>query len=225
MTLTDFIIRITTATLFGLLIGLERQLTGNVAGIRINVLVCLGSCIFVLFSFQVLPPDLTRVASQIVTGVGFLCSGIIVKDGVSVRGLNTAATIWCTAAIGVLTSSGAFLPAAAATLLLLATNLLLKLLAPRIRPLRYFDEREHYYRLTLVCASAHELRIRSLVINAIRDTKNQLSNLESAQIADGKAEIKATLLTSGIRRDRVVERLIGRLSLDEEVTRVGWEMI
>lgn len=218
-------IRIGASILFGLVIGLERQLTGNVAGIRINVLVCLGACIFVLFSILMKAPDITRIAAQIVTGVGFLCSGIIFKDGISVRGLNTAATIWCTAAIGVLTSSGLFLMAGSATLALLVTNLIMKTFAPRLRPLKMFDESDHYYKLTLVCAATEELRLRGVLINSLSGTRNTLNNLESTQIGNDKVEIRATLHGAGIRRDDAVERLIGKLSLDENVTKVGWEMV
>lgn len=98
MPLLDFIIRIACAVLLGFCIGLERQLTGHIAGIRTNILVCLGACLFTVFSQLTFAPDPTRIAAQVVTGIGFLCSGIIFKDGFNVRGLNTAATIWCTAA-------------------------------------------------------------------------------------------------------------------------------
>ncbi|MCL1957085.1 MAG: MgtC/SapB family protein, partial [Fibromonadales bacterium] len=138
MSISDFIIRIGASVLFGFLIGFERQLTGHPAGIRTNALVSLGSSIFVIFSLIMETNDQTRVAGQIVTGVGFLCSGIIFKDGVSVRGLNTAATIWCTAAIGVLTSSGYILYATLATALLITVNVIFRPISNKINPI--FDE-------------------------------------------------------------------------------------
>lgn len=79
MTLYDFTFRLILAIFLGFAIGLERQLTGHMAGIRINTLVCLGTSIFVLFSIVMQAPDATRIAAQIVTGIGFLCSGIILK--------------------------------------------------------------------------------------------------------------------------------------------------
>ena len=105
----DFMMRILLAVLLGFLIGLERQITGHTAGIRINVLISMGSCLFLMFPIITGSDEVYRIASYIVSGVGFLCSGVIFKDGGTVRGLNTAATLWCTAAIGVLASSGYFL--------------------------------------------------------------------------------------------------------------------
>lgn len=122
----DFMMRILLAVLLGFLIGLERQITGHTAGIRINVLISMGSCLFLMFPIITGSDEVYRIASYIVSGVGFLCSGVIFKDGGTVRGLNTAATLWCTAAIGVLASSGYFLLASAATGTLILSNLLFR---------------------------------------------------------------------------------------------------
>src|SRR4051812_30244577 len=91
------------AAIFGALIGFERQLRGHPAGLHTNSLVALGSAAYVIAS--VLVGDTSgpaRVAGQVVTGVGFLCAGVIMHQGVTVRGINTAATVWCAAAVGVL---------------------------------------------------------------------------------------------------------------------------
>jgi putative Mg2+ transporter-C (MgtC) family protein len=89
------------------LIGFERQWRNRHAGLRTNTLVALGSASFVIFEALV-PGDAspTRVAAQVVSGIGFLGAGLIFREGLSVRGLNTAATIWCSAAIGVLAGAG-----------------------------------------------------------------------------------------------------------------------
>jgi len=143
MSLLDFVIRICCAVAFGFLIGLERQLTGHVAGIRTNILVSMGACLFTLFSQLMHAADTTRIAAQVVTGIGFLCSGIIFKEGLNVRGLNTAATIWCTAAIGVLCSSGLLPHATAAVVILLASNLFFRFVSEKIQPLAHFEEGEN----------------------------------------------------------------------------------
>jgi putative Mg2+ transporter-C (MgtC) family protein len=85
----------------GALVGLERRLRGHPAGIHTNALVALGSAAFVI-SGLVLGGDISRVAAQVVTGSGFLCAGVILHRGTDIRGLNTAATLWCTSAMGVL---------------------------------------------------------------------------------------------------------------------------
>lgn len=94
---TDFILRIALSLTLGFLIGLERQLTGHPAGIRINVLICMGTSFFTLFPMLYGSDQVFRVGSSIISGVGFLCSGVIFKDRGTVRGMNTVATLWCTA--------------------------------------------------------------------------------------------------------------------------------
>jgi hypothetical protein len=109
------------------LIGFERQWRNRLAGLRTNTLVALGSASFVIFEALV-PGDAspTRVAAQVVSGIGFLGAGLIFREGLSVRGLNTAATIWCLAAVGVLAGAGYPAYAALSTGFILFVNLLLR---------------------------------------------------------------------------------------------------
>jgi putative Mg2+ transporter-C (MgtC) family protein len=225
MTLLDFSIRIASSILFGFLIGFERQLTGHPAGIRTNVLVSLGSSIFVLFSIIMGAPDQTRIAAQIVSGVGFLCSSIIFKDGVNVRGLNTAATIWCTAAIGVLTSSGWFFYAAAATASLVALNILLRPVSNKISPVLQYDEHGKSYQVTVVCTKDNEMHIRSIIIDHISATKLALTELESNDTANGKIKISAKLGGHDERRDEITESLIRKINGEQNISSAGWEIL
>ena len=226
MTLLDFAIRIFCAVGFGFLIGLERQLTGHTAGIRINILVSMGACLFTLFSQLMGAPDTTRIAAQVVTGVGFLCSGIIFKEGLSVRGLNTAATIWCTAAIGVLSSSGLVAYAALATGILLGSNLLFRFAAEKIQPLAYVEEEENTYKLSVRCQHDNEFDIRSAVINCLSKNANlQLSHLESADVIGELVEIEATIRLGGKRKDFHIEKLASYIALEKDVIKVGWELV
>jgi len=224
MDLPDFVSRILLAVLLGFLIGLERQLTGHMAGIRTNVLVSLGASIFVLVSIVMDAPDVTRIAAQIVTGVGFLCSGIIFKDGANVRGINTAATIWCTAAIGTLCSAGKPFYALAATGVLLAANVIIRFIATRIYPLKGFDEEEHTYKITVVCSEQKEFDVRSLIMTYIAGTRLSLIDLESADVTGGKVEIKAIMICGSKKQDETAEKLVGKISLEEGVTKAGWEL-
>src|SRR6476620_5329319 len=103
------------AACLGASIGLERQWRQRLAGLRTNTLVALGAAIFVTYSHMA--PDGagdTRIAAQVVSGIGFLGAGVIFKEGLAVRGLNTAATLWCSAAIGVIAGAGYPLYAAVA---------------------------------------------------------------------------------------------------------------
>src|ERR1700732_1561052 len=111
-------------------IGFERQWRNRLAGLRTNTLVALGAATFVVFE-QLVPSETspTRVAAQVVSGIGFLGAGLIFREGLSVRGLNTAATIWCSAAVGVLAGAGYPAYAALATGFVLVVHLLLRPIA------------------------------------------------------------------------------------------------
>jgi putative Mg2+ transporter-C (MgtC) family protein len=117
------LIRLGIAVVLGGLIGVERELTKRPAGVRTHMLVCLGCCLFTEVSRAFVSPNPDRVAAQILTGVGFLGAGTIMRTGLDIKGLTTAASIWSVAAIGMSVSlGGAFLwVAIAATVLTLAT--------------------------------------------------------------------------------------------------------
>src|SRR5262245_65663917 len=117
----------------GLAIGLERQWWQHTAGLRTNALVALGAALFV--SLSALMDDHhspTRIASYVVSGLGFLGGGVILRDGLTVKGLNTAATVWCSGAVGTLAGAGFPSEALTATFLVLATNLALRPIVSRI---------------------------------------------------------------------------------------------
>ncbi len=103
-TLNGFAVHLAVAVILGAIIGLERQWTRHAAGVLTNLIVCLGSFAFTAFSFLVLRDgvDITRVASGIVSGIGFLGAGVIMREGGNIRGLNTAATVWASSAVGIL---------------------------------------------------------------------------------------------------------------------------
>lgn len=128
MTKEEFTIRVLFALLAGSLIGFEREWHRKAAGLRTNALVSVGSALYVLLSIVItqVNGDVTRIIGQVVTGIGFLCAGVIFREGVSVHGLTTAVTIWCSSAIGCLAAAGYFTETFIATLIIIATNLVLK---------------------------------------------------------------------------------------------------
>lgn len=126
MVVFDFALRVAAALTLGAMIGAERQLRQRMAGLRTNALVSVGASLFVMVS--VLEGDSAghmRIAAQVVSGIGFLGAGVIMREGMTVRGLNTAATLWCSAAIGILCGLGFALEAAIGTGFVLA-NLVLR---------------------------------------------------------------------------------------------------
>src|SRR5262249_54404393 len=140
------------------LIGFERQWRNRLAGLRTNTLVALGAASFVIFA-GLIPGEAspTRVAAQVVSGVGFLGAGLIFREGLSGRGLNTAATLWCSAAVGVLAGAGYPLFAALATGFVVFVNLLLRPIISFInrQPLSS-TELEVGYLVAVTCRSPEE---------------------------------------------------------------------
>ncbi|MCL2235723.1 MAG: MgtC/SapB family protein [Defluviitaleaceae bacterium] len=209
--------------MFGFLIGLERQLTSNRVGIRTNVLVSMGACLFTMFSQLMGAEDTTRVAAQVVTGIGFLCGGVIFKEGMNVKGLSTAATIWCTAAIGVLASTGLISYAATATGILIAANIIFRFISDKIHPLTNYGDGENVYTLSVTCTEDDEFNVRSVILDSLAEAKLQLVNLESADEIGNKVEIEATIIVQGRRKDALIEKLIAEIALEKGVSKAGWE--
>ncbi len=127
MDVLTFVINVGAALAMGVAIGIERQLRQHPAGLRTTALVCVGSALFV--SLSILTGDTagpSHMASYVVSGIGFLGGGVILREGMSVKGMNTAATLWCSAAIGVLAGSGLLLYALIATATVLALHICLR---------------------------------------------------------------------------------------------------
>ena len=124
------------ALVLGAAIGFERQFRKQPAGLHTNALVCMGSAAYVVVALLVVDESSpTRIAAQVVSGVGFICAGVIWHEGATTRGLNTAATIWCTAAVGILAGLNFSLMAIAAAALLIIANITLHWIEHR-----YFDD-------------------------------------------------------------------------------------
>lgn len=120
------LIKITLATVLGYLIGIERELHGKVVGTRTISLIAIGSALYVLMSPTIVGGDNSRIIAQVVSGIGFLGAGIIFKEGANVRGLTTAATVWCAAAVGGLCGFGMFAEALLGTLAIVTINILFR---------------------------------------------------------------------------------------------------
>jgi putative Mg2+ transporter-C (MgtC) family protein len=130
------VVQVLTAIALGAAIGLEREVGAQPAGLRTHMLVSLGAAVFTLAGIHVMGTDPTRVAAQVVTGIGFLGGGAIFKEGVNIRGLTTAASLWVTAAIGLAVGLRAWLGAIVATVLALAVLWLVKVLEREWLPRR-----------------------------------------------------------------------------------------
>lgn len=127
MPVTEFALRLLIALVAGLLIGFERQWHQKSAGLRTNTLVAIGAAFYVLLSINLTQEDgdVTRIIGQVVTGIGFLGAGIIFKEGINIHGLTTAATVWCSSAIGCIAAAGYYYETLIATVAVISVNSLL----------------------------------------------------------------------------------------------------
>ncbi|HWX14107.1 MAG TPA: MgtC/SapB family protein [Methylocella sp.] len=214
------------AVLLGGVIGFERQWRHRLAGLRTNTLVSLGAAIFVVFARQFADESPTRVAAQVVSGIGFLGAGVIWKEGLTVRGLNTAATLWCSGAVGLLAGSGHWPHAALSAGLVVGVNLLLRPLVTLInrQPIES-AEIETSYVVTVTCRGLDEAKIRALLVQGFGVSDLHLRELESTDIeGTDRVEVTATL-TSQKRREIALEYIVGSLSLDPSVTAARWRVV
>ncbi len=214
------------AVLLGGVIGFEREWRQRLAGLRTNTLVSLGAAIFVVFEGQFIDSGPTRVAAQVVSGIGFLGAGVIWKEGVNVRGLNTAATLWCSAAVGLLAGAGSWRLAVLAAALIVGVNIVLRPLTSLInrQPVDTADV-ETSYIVNVTCRGTEEAQIRALLVQGFGVSDLHLRELESSDIeGSDRVEITATLL-SDTRREIALEYIVGRLSLEPGVTAARWRVV
>lgn len=248
---TDIALRIVLAGGCGGLIGLERQWRARTAGVRTNALVSLGAALFVVmgaFSFDGTNADPTRVAAQVVSGIGFLGAGVIMKQGASISGLNTAATLWTSAAVGALAGGGLFLVAVAGTAIVMLANTML-------RPLgRLLDRRtgvtgkeppEVDYVFEVRCRVEAESAVRALVFDAVHRPGFTVRSIAATDEPDGRNEPGgrdqpggrdrpderdgqdgAVLITASVhsdeRDDRAIEEALAAVVRTEAVLAVRW---
>src|SRR6204780_766293 len=219
-------INLAMATLMGACIGFERQWRQRMAGLRTNTLVAIGAASFVIFSGLYPGEDSpTRVAAQVVSGIGFLGAGIIFREGLQVTGLNTAATLWCSAAVGLLAGSGHPLHAALATAFVVLVNLILRPLVRVInrQPIAQ-AETDFHYRVRVVCKNPEEAHVRALLLQIAGSGHLSLRRLESTDLEDsGRVEVTAQL-TSPSKNDAILEQAVGRLSLEPTVSAASWSV-
>jgi putative Mg2+ transporter-C (MgtC) family protein len=225
MQILEFLFRLGAALLMGAVVGLERQWRQRIAGTRTNALVAAGASAFVMCAYMV--RDASRgeamIVPYVVSGVGFLGAGVIFKDSGGVRGLNTAATLWCSAAIGAICGLGNPVHALVVTLAVLSTNIILRPLAYRLYPAQSTgEEQEVAYGFDLICRPEDEAQIRALLLQSISSTSLALTALRSEDI-EGTNKMKVTAHIRGMGpQNHALEQLVARLSLERGVSSVSW---
>lgn len=224
MTELEFLARVGVGLSAGALIGLERQWRQRGFGLRTNALVAVGASLFVALSVAMSDDaSPTRVAGQVVSGVGFLGAGVILREGVNVRGVNTAATLWCAAAVGSLAGAGLYVFAMIGAAVVAVANLVLRPVARRIdrQPVEG-SEVETSYRFRAVCRHEQEAHVRALLLQSLAGYR--LLALSSSDLDADRVAVVADLVVEG-RPDAALEQAVSRLSLEPGVTAVRWSAV
>jgi len=184
------------AFLLGTLIGLERQWRQRSAGLRTTTLVATGAAAFTDLGLRLRGVEgATQIIAYVVSGIGFLGAGVILKDGTNIRGLNTAATLWCSAAVGAFSGGALFVEAIALTLFVLAGNTLLRPLVNYINR-RPIDERvtEALYTVHVVASHEDVANARDLLFSALESANYPIREIETLSASDDTVELAAILV-------------------------------
>jgi putative Mg2+ transporter-C (MgtC) family protein len=220
-----FLLNMAVALALGTVIGFERQWRQHQAGLRTNTLVALGAALFVSLSRLMGDESSpTRIASYIVSGLGFLGGGVILRDGLTVKGMNTAATLWCAGAVGTLAGAGFPLEAVTGTAAILMVHLGLRRVVPWVEArTKTATDVEMYYRLRVTCADAAAASIRAILMRHIGGKPR----MSVQGIATEESEKEGRIIVADIyameRNDRALEEVVARLSIEPEVTGVSWQ--
>jgi len=222
---SDMILRLTVALILGGTLGVERQWKQRTAGLRTNVLVAVGAASFVLFalSFQT-HDDVSKIAGYVISGIGFLGAGVIMRDGGNVKGINTAATLWCSTAIGMFAGLGLLYPATIVTVFIVVSNVLLSPLVRYINshPMNDGSEAEMFYGVSIICRRKEELKIRELVLESLVSAGFHLRKIASTKIDNSdKVDVYASFMALGNQSDKM-EEIVGKLSLNASVKSINW---
>ena len=221
--LADTGISLTAAFLLGGLIGLERQYRQRTAGLRTNILVAIGAAIFVDAANRLTGHDgAVHVMAYVVSGIGFLGAGVIMREEGNVRGINTAATLWASGAVGACAGADLILEACLATLFVLAANTLLRPVVAFInrQPLDTIsvEVTNSVYIITPKHSQKHALK---QFIQTLEDAGYQTQDIEVHQFGSDEVEIQAVLTTAAVDGDEM-DQLIAKIADQEYVSQAFW---
>lgn len=196
----DTSISLAAAFILGTLIGAERQYRQRTAGLRTNVLVAVGAAAFVDLAQRIAgDTEAVRVISYVVSGIGFLGAGVIMKEGLNVRGLNTAATLWCSAAVGCCTGSDMIAEATLLTVFVIAGNTLLRSLVNVINRIPINEQAaEATYEVKVITDSETMPQIRDLLVERLEAANYPVGDVAIADRSGDAIEIIATLVSTAI---------------------------
>lgn len=220
----DSIISLTAAFICGTIIGIERQFRLRSAGLRTNVLVAVGAAAFVDVAARVAgDKESLRVMAYVVSGVGFLGAGVIMKEGMNVRGLNTAATLWCSAAVGAAAGVDLLAEALLITIAVVAGNTLLRPLVNAINRIPVNEEStELTIEVTVTTTRADVGPIREMLVHRMKDAHYPIADVREVAHENGTADLIAVLASNSVVPAEI-EAVVNALEAEPGVLHAAWE--
>lgn len=216
---TEFLFQIIVCFLLSSCIGVERQYRRRLVGLRTIILVSLGAFLFVRFSYAFKDSDMTRIAAQVVAGIGFLGAGVIIKDNKSVKGLTTAATLWCAAAIGILCAANLLFEAATGTLLVLFTNIVLRTLNRKINTLSG-NINYNIYSFSIVCEEDSESSILKTIKDIVKKHESLINSIVTNEIEVGDVKIELSIIDNS-NNDSISNDIMQKLAGRKDITSIS----
>ena len=220
----DTAISYLTAFVLGTAIGAERQYRQRTAGLRTNALVAIGAAAFVDLG-QRLGGDVEsiRVISYVVSGIGFLGAGVIMKEGMNVRGLNTAATLWCSAAVGAIAGSDMVAEAVLLTGVVLFANTALRPLVDAINRIPFAGAVEATYSVTITVPIEEAGPLGDLLVEHLEDAHLPVADLATQDRGDEQVALVATLVGTKVP-DSELDALVEHLSRVHAIEHATWQV-
>jgi putative Mg2+ transporter-C (MgtC) family protein len=223
----DFFERFGFAVLLGTLIGLEREWRQRSAGVHTLALVCGGTSLFVMITPLIVAPsvgDPSRIIGQVVTGIGFLAGGVILRQGSDISGLNTAATLWATAAVGGLTAFGFYPQAIAGAVAITLVNFLSPYISQYMAAhSRLVRDVNAQYKLEITCEKDAADKVQSEILAAVSASRLRLDRISSEHVDPDHVKIVVKLMLMGRDNDQVINEFSTRLKGVAGIDAMHWD--
>ncbi len=221
----DTLISLLTAFVFGTMIGAERQYRQRSAGLRTNVLVAVGASAFVDLANHLNGAEgSVRVIAYVVSGIGFLGAGAIMKEGMNVRGLNTAATLWASAAVGCCAGADMVAQAALLTIFVLGGNTLLRPLVNAIDRIPINEQSsEASYDVLVTTDTSSVASVREILLEKLEAANYPVRDINLVYLSGDTAEIRATLVSQSIEPEEL-DSVVASLAVQRGVRHATWHI-
>lgn len=216
-----FLGRITICFILGSMIGIERQYRRKIAGVRTITLVAIGSFLFVSISRLTSGNDITRIAAQVVSGIGFLGAGVILRDGTNVKGLNTAATLWCSAAVGTLIALDFIVEAIIGVVYIIFSNIFLRFISKKMSKINTNSNIFHY-NLMVNCVNDKEVIVKNVLVHKLNSHKSVIKNFYTE---NNGSFVKIKLLLEVVGDNTFMDTIVNKLCMEPGVNLVEYTKV